>query len=154
MSVDENIILSRTGDVSMTEFSNVPTLDSESPSDKSMTWPDVVVCMDRDGLIEYERMSSECNMAQGLVAVSESNIPMELENGKAWQPSGEPCDCDFYICLRAFPGTWGASMQWCLWYVRNMGCGACQEYKNMCQFYRRYCVKKWWDCLICDTTAF
>ena len=51
--------------------------------------------MDNDGSIEYERMTSEAGTAEGLVGVSESKIPVELESGKVWQPSGEPWDCDF-----------------------------------------------------------
>ena len=81
--------------------------------------------MDNDGSIEYERMSLEDGTAEGSVGVSESQIPMELENGKVWQPSREPWDCDFYLYQRAFHGTWGASMQWWLCYVRNMGSGDC-----------------------------
>ena len=46
--------------------------------------------MDNDGSMEYERMSSEGGTAEGSVGVSDSKIPVGLEHGKAWQPSGEP----------------------------------------------------------------
>ena len=52
--------------------------------------------MDNDGSIEHDRMFSEAGIAEGSVGVSEPKIPLELENGKAWQPSGEPWECDFY----------------------------------------------------------
>ena len=96
-SVGNNTILSETGDVSVTESSDVSTLDSGSPGDKSVTWSNFVVTMDNDESIEYERMSSEAGTAESLVGVSESKIPVELENGKAWQHSCEPWDCDFYF---------------------------------------------------------
>ena len=83
--VDENTILSETGDASATESSNVLTLDSRSSGYKSVTWSDFVVSVDNDGYIEYERISSDGGTAEGLVGVSESMIPVELENGKAWQ---------------------------------------------------------------------
>ena len=126
----------------MTKSFNVPALDSGSSSDKCVAWSNFVVNMDNDGLIEHERMSSEGGTAEGSVGVSESKIPVGLANGKAWQPSSEPWDCDFYLYQRAFPGTWGAGMQWWLWHVRNMGCGGCQECKNVFRFYWRYCVEK------------
>ena len=85
--------------------SDVPTLDSGSSGDTSMTWSDFVVCVDKDGSIEYERMSSEGGTAEGSVGVSKSNILVELENGKAWQPLSEPWDCDFYLYQRALPRT-------------------------------------------------
>ena len=88
---------SATGDASATESSNVPTLDSRSSGDKSVTWSNFVASVENDGSIEYERMSSEGGTAEGSVGVSESKILMELENGKAWQPSGEPWDCDFNL---------------------------------------------------------
>ena len=130
-SVSENTVRSVTGEVFVTESSDVPTLDSGSSGDKSVTWSDFVVSKDNDGSIEYKRMSAEGGTAEGSVGVCESKIPVELENGTAWQPSSEPWDCDFYLHHRAYPGTWGAGMQWWLWYVRNMGCGGCQECKNM-----------------------
>ena len=99
-------------------------------------------------------MSSEGGNPEGLVGVSESKILVELENGKAWQPSSEHWDWDFYFYQRAFLRTWDAGMPWWLWNVRNMCCGGYQECKNMCRFYWRYCVKKGWNCLIGDTTAF
>ena len=49
-----------------------------------MTRYDFVASVDRDGSIEYERMSSEDSTGEGLVGVSESKIPAELENGKVW----------------------------------------------------------------------
>ena len=153
-SVSENTVLSQTENTSVTDSSDVPTLDSESSSSKSVTWSDFVVSVDNDVSIEYERMSSEGGIVEGSVGVSESVIPVELENGKAWQPSCELWNCDFFLHQRAFAGTWGAGMQWWLSYVRNMGCGRCQECKNMCGFYCRYCVKQRWYSLIWDTTAF
>ena len=50
-------------------------------------------------------MSSEGGTAEGSVGVFESKISVELANGKVWQPSGEPWDCDFYLYQRGFPGT-------------------------------------------------
>ena len=134
-SVSRNTVLSKTGDMSATESSDMPTLDSGSFGDKSVTLSDLVLSMDNDGSIEYERMSLEGITAVGLVGVSESKIPVELEHRKVWQPFSEPWDCDFYLYQRAFPRTWGAGIQWWLWYMRNMGCGGCQEGKNMCRFY-------------------
>ena len=153
-SVGENTALNETGDASATMASNLTTLDFGFSDSKSMIWSDFVVCVDNDGLIEYERMSSEGGTAEGLVGVSKSKISMELENGKGWQPSNESWDCNFYLYQRAFPETWGAGMQWRLWYVRNMGYVGCQECKNMCRFYWIYCIEKCRDCLIWDTTAF
>ena len=89
-SVGKNTVLSETGDASATESSNVPTLDSGSSIDKSVTWSDFVVSVDNDGSIAYERMSSEGGTAEGSVGVSKSKILVELEHGKAWQPSSEP----------------------------------------------------------------
>ena len=70
-----------------------------------MTWFDLVVSMDSDGSIEYERMSSELGTAEGSVGVLESKILVEFENEKQWQPSSDSWhyDCSFY--QRAFPGT-------------------------------------------------
>ena len=131
-SVGENTILSDTGDVSASEFSNVSSLDSGSSGNKSVTWSDFVVSIDNDRLIEYKRIPSEAATAEGSVGVSESKILVELENGKAGQPSSEPWDGDFYLYQRAFPGTRGAGMQWWLWYVKNMSCGSCMQWKNIC----------------------
>ena len=61
--------------------------------------------MDNDGSIEYVKMSSEGGTAEGSVGVSNFKIPVKLENGKVRQPSREPCDYDFYLYQRAFPGT-------------------------------------------------
>ena len=99
-------------------------------------------------------MTSEGGTAECWISVSEYKNPAELENGKASQPSVKHWDCDFYLHQRAFPGTWGAGMQWRLWYFRNMGCGGCQECKNMCRFNCRYCIKKGLDCYIQNTTVF
>ena len=140
--------------MSATESSNISTLDSGSSGDKSVTWSDFVVSIHNDVSIEYERMSSESSTAEGSVGVSESKTLVELENRKAWQASGKLRDCDFYLYRRAFPGTWGASTQWWLWYVRNIGCGGCQEYKNIFRFYWRYSVEKGSDWVIWDTTVF
>ena len=100
-----------------------------------MTWSDFLVSVDNERSVEYVRMSSEGGIAEGLVGVWKSKIPMELENENVWQPSGKPWDCDFYLYESAFPSTWRASRQWSLCYVGNMGCGSCQECKNMCRFY-------------------
>ena len=89
-SVGENPILRETEDASGTEASDVPMLDSGSSGDKSVIWSDFVVSLDNDGSIEYERMSSEPGTAEGSVGVSKSKILVELEHGKAWQPSSEP----------------------------------------------------------------
>ena len=48
-SVGENTILSEIGDASATESSDVPTLDSGSSSDKSVTSSNFVVSVDNDG---------------------------------------------------------------------------------------------------------
>ena len=74
----------------MTESSDVPTLDSGSSCDKNVTWSNFVVIVDNDKLIECKRMSSEGGTTEGLGGVSEAKIAVELENGKAQQPSGEP----------------------------------------------------------------
>ena len=58
-SVGENPILSETGDASITVSSDVLTLDSGSSDNKSETWSDFVICVDNNGSIEDERMSSE-----------------------------------------------------------------------------------------------
>ena len=96
-SVSENTVLSQTENTSVTDSSDVPTLDSESSSSKSVTWSDFVVSVDNDVSIEYERMSSEGGTAEGSVGVSESKILVELENGKGWQLYDDPWDCDFYL---------------------------------------------------------
>ena len=80
-------------------------------------------------------MSSEGCTADSLVGVSKSKIPVELENGKAWQASSKPWDCDFYLHQSALPGTWTASMQRWLRYVRLMGRGGCQKWKNIYRFF-------------------
>ena len=81
-SIGENTIVSETGDMPATESSDVPTLDSESFDYKSVTWSDFVVSVDNNESIEYKRMSSEAGTAEGSVGVSESKIPVELENRK------------------------------------------------------------------------
>ena len=73
----------------MIASSDVPTLDSGSSGDKSVTWSDFVVSMDNNGSFEYETISSEGSTTEGSVGVSESKIPVELENGKPWQPSSD-----------------------------------------------------------------
>ena len=110
-SVGENIVLSMTEDTSATESPDGPTLDSRSSVDKSLSWFDFVVSMDNDGSIECKRISSDGGTAEGLLGVVESKIPVELENGKVWQPSVESGDGDFYLHQRAFPRAWGAGMQ-------------------------------------------
>ena len=107
-----------------------------------MTWSNFVVRVGKDGSIEYYRISSDIGTAEGSDGISKSKNVVVSLNGKARQPSGEPQDCDVYLYQRAFPGTWGAGMQWWLWYMTNMGCGGCQECKTMCRFYCRYCVEK------------
>ena len=57
-SVNENMILMETEDASVTESSNVPTLNSGSSGIQSVTWSDFVVSMDNHGSIGYKRMSS------------------------------------------------------------------------------------------------
>ena len=89
-SVAKNTIVSETGDESAIECSDVHMLDSGSSGNKSVTWSDIVVCVHKDGSIEYERMSLEGGTAEGSIGVSKSKIPVGLENGKVWQPSGKP----------------------------------------------------------------
>ena len=69
-----------------------------------------MVSVYNDASIGHERMASEGGTSEGSVSVCKSKIPVELENGKVWQPSVEPWNCDFYLSQKAFPGTWGASM--------------------------------------------
>ena len=69
-SVGGNAVLSETADASATESSNVPTLDSGSSSNQSMAGCNFVVSVDIDGSIVYERMFSECGIAEGLVGIS------------------------------------------------------------------------------------
>ena len=83
----ENTILCETGDAYVTESSYGSILDSGSYDNKSVTWSDFVVSVDNDGSIEYERMSLQCGTAEGLVGVSKSKIPVELENRQTLQPS-------------------------------------------------------------------
>ena len=71
--------------MSLTPTSDVSTLDSLSSRNKSVTGSTFAVSMDREGFIEYERMSVEDDSTEGSVAVSQSKILMELENGKLWQ---------------------------------------------------------------------
>ena len=104
-SVSENTILIETRDASATESVNIPTLNSVSFRDKSTTWFDLVVSIDNNESVKYERMSSEGSTADGSVGVSKSKILLELENEKAWQPSIELWNCDFYLYQRAFPKT-------------------------------------------------
>ena len=114
LSVSKNTILRETGEVSVTESSDVPTLYSQSCCDNCVTWSDFVFRVDNDWGIKYESVSEECGTVEGLVGVSGSEITAQLENGKAWQPSGEPWYCEFYLYRRAFPVTWDAGMQWWL----------------------------------------
>ena len=141
-SVGDNTILTVIGDASVTGSSDVALLHSRSSSDKRLTWSNFMVSVDKDGSIEYKKMSVECRTANGSVGVSESKIPVELENGNVWQPSREPCDCHFYLHQRAFRGSWGAGMQWWSSYVTNMGCGGYPNCKNMSQFYWRVILRK------------
>ena len=64
-----------------------------------------------DGSVEYERMSSEGGTAEGSLSLFLSKILVDLENRKVWQASSESYDCEFSLYQRAFPGTWGASVQ-------------------------------------------
>ena len=57
---------------------------SGSSSDKTMTWYDFVVTMDNDGSIEYKRISSESDNAEGSVGIFETKIILEFENEKGW----------------------------------------------------------------------
>ena len=86
-SVGENTTLSETEDASVTESSNVLTLDAVSSDNTSMTWSKFVVSVEQDGSIEYDRISSEGGTAKDSVGVSEFEISVELENRKVWQPS-------------------------------------------------------------------
>ena len=88
-SVGENPILNERGDVSVTVSSYVPTPDSVSSSDKSVTCSHCMVRIDNNRLIKYEKMSSEVGTAEGSVGISKSKILVESENRKAWQPSIE-----------------------------------------------------------------
>ena len=82
-SVGANTILSEAGDTSVTESSNEPTQDCESSNDKCVSWSDFVLSVDNDRSIVQERITLEDGSAEGSVGVSESYIPMELENGNA-----------------------------------------------------------------------
>ena len=75
----------------------MPTLDSVSFLDTSVTWFDFVISLDTDGSIQYQRMSLETGTAESWVSVSKSKIPVELENRKVWQPSSKPCDCTLFL---------------------------------------------------------
>ena len=77
-SVSENTILSERGDASATVSSNVPTLDSGSCSDQNITWSYVLVSVYNDSSIEYMRMSLKGGTDEGLVAVSDCKISVEL----------------------------------------------------------------------------
>ena len=101
----QNTMLSETGDESVTESSDVSTLQCGSSHDISMTCFKFVVSVDIDGTIEHERMSLEGGTAEGSVSVGESKIPVELQNGKGWQHCGEPSDYNFYLYQMAFPRT-------------------------------------------------
>ena len=81
-SVGVNTILSKLGDASVTESSDVPTQDSRSSGDKSMTWSEFVDSVDNDRSIEYKRMSSDNGTVEGLLSVSKSKIDVPLEMGK------------------------------------------------------------------------
>ena len=86
-SVGKNTIVSETGDESTTDSYNDFTLYSVSFSNQSVTQADFVVSIDSVELIADDKMSTKVATAKGLVAASESKIPVELENGKVWQPS-------------------------------------------------------------------
>ena len=88
-SVGKNSILTETGDTSTTKSSDIPGLDSGSSSNKIVTWSEFVVSIDSACIIKYDGMSSEGGTAEGLVSVSKSKMPVELENGKVGQPSGK-----------------------------------------------------------------
>ena len=62
--------------------SDVPALDSGYSGDKSITCSDFVVSVNNDMSIEYKRMYSASGTTEGLVGVSKSKIPMELEMAK------------------------------------------------------------------------
>ena len=67
----------------MTECSDVLTLDSGSSGNKSITWSACVVSVDNNRAIKYERMTLEGSTTEGSLGVSDSKIPVKLENGKA-----------------------------------------------------------------------
>ena len=97
-------MLSGTGDTPVTKSCYVPTLPSVSSSDRNVTLSDFVLSVDNDSSIEYDSMFLEGGTTEGSVVVCESKIPAELENGEAWQPSGEPWDSHFYLYHRSFLG--------------------------------------------------
>ena len=66
-------------------------------------------------------MPLQSGTAGGLVGISESELLLELQNGKVWQLPSEAQYCDFYLYERALPGTWGASIQHQLQSVKNTG---------------------------------
>ena len=81
--VGRKTILNEPGDGSATESSDVPTVDSESSSNKSVIWCDFVVSLDNDEWIDYERISLEAGTTEGSVGICEFMILVELENRKA-----------------------------------------------------------------------
>ena len=83
-SLSKNTTRSETGDVSVTESSDGTKLYYGSSGDKGVSWSDFVVRVHNDGWIEYENMSSVGGTAEGWVGISESKIPVQLENGTAW----------------------------------------------------------------------
>ena len=83
-STSEKTIVSERGDVSATESSDVPTMESGFSSDKSMTWFNYVISVNSDALIDYDRLSSEDYTAEDLIDVSKFEILVELHNGKVW----------------------------------------------------------------------
>ena len=76
-----------------------------------MTWADFVVTVVHCESIDYKRMFLQDGTAEGLVDVSKSKIPVQLENKNVWQPSGDAQGCYFYRYKRAFPWTCGNSIQ-------------------------------------------
>ena len=124
-SVPKKTIHRKTADRSATKSCNVSTFDVVSSGNISVSWTAFVVSVDSDGSIEYKRICLVGGTVEGLICFSDFEISIELENQKAWQPSEWAWDSDFYIYHRALPRTCGAGMPWWLWYVRNMGCGAC-----------------------------
>ena len=109
-SVGKNSVLNKVEDASATKSSNVRTLDSGSFGHKGVVWSNFVISMYDNGIIEFERISSEVGTPEGSIGVSESKIQMQLENGTVQLPFGELWICGFYLYQRAFPETQGAGI--------------------------------------------
>ena len=84
-----NTLLSTIGDTFITVSFDVFMLDSESSNYKRLTWFNFVFSTKNYRYIEYKRMALEGGTAEGLVGISKSKIPVQLENGKVLQPSSK-----------------------------------------------------------------